>query len=257
MFKKLRLKNLEYAIQNRHQTYAGVKLHSEHSRIRHRNRYASEKEPDLVHFLDRLPKEAVFWDVGANVGFFSVYAAKRGMRVLAFEPDQLTCGVLNRNIFLNGVSDRCIALPIALNDSDVIDVLSMKEFLPANAYNTFGRRTNERGQEFVPVFSQGSVGLTGDSIKLGASLHEFSQPLFVKIDVDGNELNVVAGMKQKLSRAQFVCVELSDENPETVKTVEILSSVGFDELKDDKLYDTKREKGGILNHYFVNRNYPT
>jgi FkbM family methyltransferase len=256
MFKKLRLKNLEYAIQNRHQTYVGVKLHSEHSRIRHRNRYASEKEPDLVHFLDRLPKETIFWDVGANVGFFSIYAAKRGMRVLAFEPDQLTCGVLNRNIFLNGVSDRCIALPIALNDSDVIDVLSMKEFLPANAYNTFGRQTNEYGRDFVPVFSQGSVGLTGDGIRLGTSLAGLAQPSFVKIDVDGNELKVVAGMKQKLSNARFVCIELSKEHPETVETVGILSSLGFRKIDGDSLNDSKREEGGIRNHYFERSNSP-
>ncbi|MBX9695602.1 MAG: FkbM family methyltransferase [Cyanobacteria bacterium] len=252
MLKKLRLRTLEEAFLNRTRVYDGVHLHSGHYRVRNRNRYASQKEPDLKYFINSLPAETVFWDVGANVGFFSILAARRGMRVLAFEPDQLTCGVLNQNIFLNRVSERCIALPIALNDADVIDVLSMREFMPANAYNTFGRETNEHGRSFKPAFAQGSVGIRGDGLQLGPSLIEFGQPSFVKIDVDGNELKVVKGMKERLKSTAFLCVELSEGHPEMRDTLDLISSLGFEALNDVNLEDARRDVGGIHNFYFRN-----
>src|SRR5215510_9943048 len=45
------------------------------------------KEPDTIRWIDSFDRSDVFWDVGANVGVFSLYAARsRGVRVLAFEP---------------------------------------------------------------------------------------------------------------------------------------------------------------------------
>jgi hypothetical protein len=128
----------------------------------------------------------------------------------------------------------------------------MKHFLPANAYNTFGRSTNEYGAGFAPEFSQGSVGLAGDSISFGDALAPFSQPDFVKIDVDGNELKVVQGMPEKLRNARYLCIELSKTHPETPQTLDIIASLGFTEMADADLIDTSREKGGIQNHYFEN-----
>ena len=47
----------------------------------------SSKEPETLEWIDSLPEGSVLWDVGANVGLYSVYAAKkRRCRVWAFEP---------------------------------------------------------------------------------------------------------------------------------------------------------------------------
>src|SRR5262245_59555308 len=46
------------------------------------------KEPGTIAWLDLLPAGSVLFDVGANVGMYSVYAAMaRGCAVHAFEPD--------------------------------------------------------------------------------------------------------------------------------------------------------------------------
>jgi len=45
------------------------------------------KEPDTLMWIDKIPEHSVFWDVGANVGLYSCYAAKaRNCIVFAFEP---------------------------------------------------------------------------------------------------------------------------------------------------------------------------
>src|SRR5437899_270642 len=45
------------------------------------------KEPDTIHWIESFPDHCVFWDVGANVGVYSLYAAaSHTVCVLSFEP---------------------------------------------------------------------------------------------------------------------------------------------------------------------------
>jgi hypothetical protein len=47
----------------------------------------SVKEPETLEWIDGIPHGSVVWDIGANVGIYTCYAAKaRGARVIAFEP---------------------------------------------------------------------------------------------------------------------------------------------------------------------------
>ena len=68
-----------------------------------------DKEPDTLDWIDThfKPGDTVF-DIGANIGQYSLYAAKRlnhDIAILAFEPEALNFAKLNRNIVLNGLID--------------------------------------------------------------------------------------------------------------------------------------------------------
>ena len=45
-----------------------------------------KKEPETIEWIDSFKKDDVFWDVGANVGTYSLYAGMKGIKTLAFEP---------------------------------------------------------------------------------------------------------------------------------------------------------------------------
>ena len=48
------------------------------------------KEPETIAWLNDLPQSSTFWDIGANVGIFSIYAAKTKLAtVIAVEPSNL------------------------------------------------------------------------------------------------------------------------------------------------------------------------
>ena len=63
-----------------------------------RARTFHEKEPETLEWIDSIGKEETLWDIGANVGLYSMYAAQKGLKVLAFEPSPANYHLLNSNI---------------------------------------------------------------------------------------------------------------------------------------------------------------
>ena len=93
------------------------------------NRYRVEsfstKEPETLEWIDRFPDDAVLWDIGANVGLYTIYAAKKGIRVFAFEPSVFNLEVLARNIFINGVGNQVTIIPLPLSGQLIESSLKM------------------------------------------------------------------------------------------------------------------------------------
>ena len=62
------------------------------------------KEPETIHFIDNFIQERdVFFDIGANVGIFSVYAGKKfeNINIFSFEPEISNLAILKENIICN------------------------------------------------------------------------------------------------------------------------------------------------------------
>jgi precorrin-6B methylase 2 len=75
------------------------------------------KEPATIGWLMSLQEGSVLWDVGANIGVYTIFAAvKRKCRVVAFEPDKDFFKELAANVELNDVEDRVTALNVGLGD---------------------------------------------------------------------------------------------------------------------------------------------
>src|SRR4029077_1974122 len=74
-----------------------------------------EKEPITIEWISNFKSDDVLVDVGANVGMYTVWAAKtRGVRVFAFEPEAQNFALLNRNIFFNDLGDSVNAYCLAI-----------------------------------------------------------------------------------------------------------------------------------------------
>jgi FkbM family methyltransferase len=82
--------------------------------------YYEHEEPELLPQI--LRDDSVFVDIGANTGFYSLFAAKfidgpKG-RILAFEPNPVMFDRFKLNIAFNGLESRIEALPIGLADRE-------------------------------------------------------------------------------------------------------------------------------------------
>ena len=77
----------------------------------------SEKEPETLEWIDTFHNNSILWDVGGNVGLYSIYAAvSKNCNVVAFEPSVFNLELLARNIFLNNLQDKITIFPLALSN---------------------------------------------------------------------------------------------------------------------------------------------
>ena len=86
----------------------------------------SNKEPETLEWIDQLPEECVLWDIGANVGLYTVYAAlRKKCHIMAFEPSVFNLELLSRNLHLNQLHQKVVILPLALSDTMGSNMLRM------------------------------------------------------------------------------------------------------------------------------------
>ncbi|HLH89466.1 MAG TPA: FkbM family methyltransferase [Xanthobacteraceae bacterium] len=181
------------------------------------------KEPETIEWIDGFDEGEVFWDIGANVGIYSLYAAThRGIRVLAFEPAAGNYYLLNRNIELNGIDDHVQAYCVALSDESGIRALNMQMTELGGALSSFGEPVDNFGKRFTPGFRQGMIGYTVDAF-VGAFRPPF--PNHIKIDVDGIEDRIIAGAAKTLADPRMKSLSVELDSSREAKTGEIVDRI--------------------------------
>jgi len=168
----------------------------------------SIKEPATLQWIDSMPNGSILWDIGANVGLYSCYAAKRrGCRVFAFEPSPFNLELLARNIFLNDLTDQITVVPLPLSDTLARGTLNMTNTEWGGALSTFGKAYGHDGEALHNVFEFSTVGI---SMVDAVALLNVPQPDYIKIDVDGIEHLILKGGKSVLLKTKGVLIEIND-----------------------------------------------
>ncbi len=209
-------------------TYAGTELAFTVPNSLNHFRMSSfaTKEPETLAWIDAIPRGAVLWDVGANIGLYSCYAAKaRGCRVVSFEPSVFNLELLARNIFLNGLSDRVTIVSLPLFEQVAESSLNMSSTQWGGALSTFGAAHGFDGEALNKVFEFRTVGVSMDDCvnKLG-----LPAPDFMKMDVDGIEHLILRGGRQVLGRLLGVSIEINDAfTQQAVESQRTLEAAGL------------------------------
>jgi len=215
-----------------------------------RVRTFSSKEPETLRWIDRFTDGDILMDIGANVGIYTLYAAFRGHRVIALEPDALNFALLNLNIMDNELGGLVTAYPFSLHRESLVAELHMSDYGWGGSGRSFGRKLDWKGQEFDAEFSQGSAGISVD---------EFVQqtgvcPTHIKIDVDGNETFVLEGSTATLadSTLESILIELFDGHPQYAQCVKMIEDAGFKLTERVAWANSVRKKRVTTeNHIFV------
>ena len=89
----------------------------------------STKEPEILKWIDEHGSESSFWDIGANIGLYSIYYAKsKPGSVVSFEPSVFNLKQLAKNITINNLSDKIGLVPIPLSDSSGFNQFIISSF---------------------------------------------------------------------------------------------------------------------------------
>jgi FkbM family methyltransferase len=197
-----------------------------------------EKEPETIAFLNALTKDSILWDVGANIGIYSIYAGKvLGARVFSFEPSMMNLELLFRNIQRNNLGNRVTIVPIALsNENSVLDLYMSRDDLHwAGAHNSIGQNIAQDGRKMHEPKISSQLSATGANLISNFAL---PTPTHLKIDVDGLESLVIQGLENYIDKIQFILVEVDTKNLiEDSKISSLLTSKGFLRIKEFTGYE--------------------
>jgi FkbM family methyltransferase len=170
---------------------------------------------------------SVLYDIGANVGYFSLLAAVlvgRAGKVFAFEPLPRNVTFLRRHVALNG-----------LENIDVIEA-------------AVSDHAGEAAFQLGMSDSMGHLGENGDiKVRLVCldewlATSEFIPPNFIKIDVEGAEYEVVSGGQKMLSQYRPILFLDTHQREAHHATIALLVALGYQfEILDGKSLDETRE----------------
>ncbi len=202
-----------------------------------------KSQPEVAKWIDGFDENSCLVDVGANIGVFSLYAAKKKHSVLAFEPESLNFACLNLNIMDNDLKDYISAYPISLNDNNDISFLNLRSMKFGGSGNTFGSCLDESGNTFEPIYKQGSIAFKLDDIIEKKKINVN----YVKIDVDGNELFVLKGMSELLKspKLKSICIELDTTTPMGIEAIDLLKK-NFSKYEKKQWYSDQN----VFNYIF-------
>jgi FkbM family methyltransferase len=210
------------------------------------------KEPDTIRWIDSFAVPCVFWDVGANVGVYSLYAAsKPAVSVLSFEPLAANFHVLSRNIQLNDFGERVSAYCVALSGITELGVLNIASPAMGSALTQFGQ-LGEMSPYCAKDLEGSAHGMIGYSMDDFISQFHPPFPNYLKMDVDGLELVILLGAKRTLrdSRLRSLMVELSmSHGDQRQQACALLQDCGFSLMSVGEVQATDAGEGA--NHLFT------
>lgn len=141
---------------------------------------------------------AVFVDVGANIGAYTLIASEiAGTRVVSLEPIPMTYAKLRRNIALNH-RDNVVALNLGASKQPGELRMTCDGSSPLNQV-VAGEAVGDASTRMVPVDTVDAI-----CARLGL------QPSLIKVDVEGHELDVLAGAAAVLPSCAACLVENGD-----------------------------------------------
>lgn len=149
------------------------------------------------------PGNAVLFDVGANAGFVSLIRCRQNprLRAICFEPHPDTFRALERNIAVNNLQDRVLALNAAVGaESGELRILQAEG-------DSMLAVTSERLHPGVP---RKEIMVPVVSLDDYCEQHNI-WPDFLKIDVEGHEEQVLLGAHKVLDRVQRLVMEFHSE----------------------------------------------
>lgn len=192
--------------------------------------HSCHKEPETIQWIHSFIKEGdVFYDIGANVGTYSLVASKHlhsHVKVYAFEPGFLNYAQLCKNILANNCQECIIPVQIAFSDHTKIDTLNYNNLTPGGALHALGEPIDYKNDVFTPVFKQSVL-----AYRLDDFIERFHLPVpnHMKIDVDGNEFKILQGAEETLRNPSLksLLVELDEGDEEPQQVTEYLRNKGL------------------------------
>jgi FkbM family methyltransferase len=181
----------------------------------------------LEWLLKTVRPDDIFFDIGANTGAYSMFAAReissRG-GVYAFEPHVANAASLLQNVNLNGLAKKVQVVSVPLADRDGFGPFHYHALETSRSHGQFGSPVLD-GEAFSPVATEVKYGARLDTL-IEAGI--VPVPTIVRIDITGFDPQVIAGMKSLLTSPRAprsILIEVNQANAD--KVVSQMTAAGY------------------------------
>lgn len=179
-------------------------------------------ELDAAQFVrDQLNPGDVFYDIGANAGYFTLVGAKavgpRG-RVIAFDPVPQNVRTIREQIHLNGLGAYCRVEPFAVLERSGPAGFILAEQIARSRFE----------QVHVSELAGGGERIEVEGLTLDAYVREHPLPTLIKMDIEGAEVLALRGGAELLRDSNRPRFLVSTHSPELERQVKgIFRSAGY------------------------------
>ncbi len=212
------------------------------------------KEPETLEWIDSFEKKEnkiIFWDIGANIGIYSIYASLKysNIEVVSFEPSTSNLRILTRNISINKLEEKIKVNQFPLsNVENKYLMFNEGKFIEGVGIHTWGENYNFEGKYFNPV---NNYKIYGTTINYLLNNNILAIPNYIKIDVDGIEHLILRGASKYLKNPNIksLSIELNENFKEQLDSA-------FNIMKENNFnFKHKKHAASTLNVYKDIYNY--
>ncbi len=201
------------------------------------------KEPLTIKWIENFDEGSVFWDIGANIGLYSCFAAKeKNIITYSFEPSVFNLDMLAKNIYENNLNNKITVIPLSLTDKMKISDFNLSILEKSGSQSTFSEIYGEDGKEFIPKLKYKTLGVNGNEM---VNKFNIQKPHYIKIDVDGIEFLILKGLSEILDNVKSVLIEVNETFQSQKNNIkELLESQSFilDEKKQSEIMKISNQR---------------
>ena len=200
------------------------------------------KEPITISWIRSFDDNSVFYDIGANVGMYSVFcAAINKNKVYSFEPESSNFQVLMENILLNNLNKHISPFPIGISNETELTSLYLSSYEKGGSHHMLKESLDHNLEKKNSNFKQGIFSTTINDL---IQKWNFPIPNYLKIDVDGIEYKIIeeSDIVLKDKNLKSILIEINSNRKEDLDIIKKLKNYNF--IYDKSQVDLATRKSG-------------
>lgn len=202
-----------------------------------KNNRGIEYESEVKDFIDNIPEGEVFYDLGACVGGFSLYALYKNLKVISFEVDEVNYdGMIenyNNNLKYFNLKHYFESFNIGISDKEGELILRIGQPETGGHWKTLDTPYYSASDKIIKYQNE-SINYKDRLVKVNSLdniIKEYNlfPPTYMKIDIDGSEYAFILGAQESLKNCKSLIFELQTDNEYFLEINKILLDLGFKE----------------------------